>query len=70
MSPDQIARRSHNIKIDNSSFEKVEEFKYLGSTLTYKNPRQEGIKSSLNSRNACVNSVQSWLRIRTDGGNL
>ena len=26
--------RSHNIKTDNSSFERVEEFKYLGTNLT------------------------------------
>jgi hypothetical protein len=29
MSRDQNAVRSHSIKIDNSSFEMVEEFKYL-----------------------------------------
>jgi len=29
MSRDQNAGRSHNVKIDNSSFERVEEFKYL-----------------------------------------
>jgi hypothetical protein len=34
MFPDQNAGCSHNIKIDNSSFESVEEFKYLGTTLT------------------------------------
>jgi hypothetical protein len=34
MSGDQNARRSHNIHIESSSFEKVEEFKYLGTTLT------------------------------------
>jgi len=34
MSRDEIVGRSHNIKIDNSSFERVEEFKYLGTTLT------------------------------------
>jgi hypothetical protein len=28
--------RSHNIKIDNSSFERVEEFKYLGTHLKIK----------------------------------
>jgi len=31
---DQNAGRSNNIKIDNSSFERVEQFKYLGITLT------------------------------------
>ena len=34
MSRDQDAGKSHNIKIDNNSFESVEEFKYLGTTLT------------------------------------
>jgi GDP-D-mannose dehydratase len=34
MQRDQKAGRSHNIKIDNSSFEREEEFKYLGTTLT------------------------------------
>ena len=29
---DQNAGQSHNIKIDNGSFERVEEFKYLGAT--------------------------------------
>jgi len=29
MSQDQNARQSHNIKIDNSSFERVEEFIYF-----------------------------------------
>jgi hypothetical protein len=33
-SRDQNAGRSHNMKIDNSSFERVEEFKYLGTTIT------------------------------------
>jgi len=32
MSRDQNAGRSHNIKTDNTSFEWVEEFKYLGTT--------------------------------------
>jgi len=30
----QEAGQSHNKKIDNSHFERVEEFKYLGTTLT------------------------------------
>jgi hypothetical protein len=33
MSQDQNAGRRHSIKTDNSSFERVEEFKYLGTTL-------------------------------------
>jgi len=61
MSRDQNARRSHNIKIDNSSFERVEEFKYLGTTLTYQNSVQEKIKSRLKSGNVCYRSVQNLL---------
>jgi hypothetical protein len=47
ISRDQNAGQGHNIKIDNSSFEKVEEFKYLGTTLTDQNSIQEEIKSRL-----------------------
>jgi len=43
MSRDQNAERSHNIKIGNSSFERVEDFKYLGTTLTHKNSIQKEI---------------------------
>ena len=32
MPQDQNARQSHKMKIDNRSFEMVEEFKYLGTT--------------------------------------
>jgi len=34
MSEDQNAGRSHSIKIDNSSSERMEQLKYLGTTLT------------------------------------
>ena len=61
MSQDQNARRSHNIKIDNSSFERVEEFSYLGKTLTIQNSIQEEIKSRLKSGNACYHLVQNLL---------
>jgi hypothetical protein len=40
---DQNAGGSHNIKTDNSSFERVEEFKYLGTTLRNQNSIQEEI---------------------------
>jgi hypothetical protein len=32
MSPNQNAGESHNIKIDDSTFERVEQFKYLGKS--------------------------------------
>ena len=34
VSRDQNAGRIHSMKMDNSSIERVEEFKYLGTTLT------------------------------------
>ena len=54
MSRDQNAGRSHSMKIDNSSIERVEEFKYLGTTLTNQNSFQEEIKSRLKLGNACL----------------
>ena len=59
MSRDQNAGRSHSMNIDNSSIERVEEFKYLGTTLTNKNSIQEEIKSRLKVGNACYYSVQN-----------
>ena len=47
MSRDQNAGRSHNIKTDNSSFERMEEFSYLRTTLTNQSSIQEEIKSGL-----------------------
>jgi len=59
MSRHKNAGRGHNIKIDNSSFEIVEEFKYFGTTLTNQNSIQEEIQSRLKSGNACYHSVQN-----------
>jgi hypothetical protein len=58
---DQNAGRSHNIKTDNNSIERVEEFRYLGTTLTNQNFIQEEIKSRLKPGNACYHSVQNIL---------
>ena len=49
------------MKTDNSSVERVEVFKYLGTTLTNKNFIQEEIKSRLKLGNACYYSVQNLM---------
>jgi len=49
------------VRIDNSTFERVEEFKYLGTTLTHQNSIPEEIKSRLGLGNACYHSVQNLL---------
>jgi hypothetical protein len=61
MSRDQNAGRSHNMKINNSSIERVEEFKYLVTTVTDQNYIQEEIKSRLKRGNARYFSVQNLL---------
>jgi len=64
MSRDQNTRRIQSVRIDNSTFERVEEFKYLGTTLTNQNSIAEEIKSRLKSRNACNQSLQNLLYSR------
>jgi hypothetical protein len=61
MSGDQNAGRSQSMKIDNSSFERLEEFKYLGKTLTNQNSVLKEIKSRLKSEYACYHSAQNLL---------
>ena len=56
-----LAGRSYSMKTDNSSIERVEDFKYLGTTLTNKNSIQEEIKSRLKLGNAYYYSVQNIL---------
>jgi hypothetical protein len=61
MSRNQNAEQNHNIKTDNKSFERVEHFKYLGTTLRDRNSIQEKMKSRLKLGNACYHSVQELL---------
>jgi hypothetical protein len=61
MSRNQNGGHNHNIKTGNKSFERVEEFKYLGATVTNGNSIHEEIKNRLKSGNAYYNSVQSRL---------
>jgi len=61
ISRDQNTGQCHSMKSENSSFERVEEFKYLGTTLTNQNSIQEEINSRLKSGNACYHSVQNLL---------
>jgi len=70
MSRDQNAGRIHSVRIDNSTFERVEEFKYLGTTSTNQNSISEEIKSRLRPGNACCHSVQNLLSSRLLSKNL
>jgi hypothetical protein len=54
MSRNQNAGQNHNIKVDKKSFERVERFKYLGTTL----PNQNSIQEEIKSGNAYYHSVQ------------
>jgi hypothetical protein len=60
-SRNQSAGLSQNIKTDNGSFVRVEEFRYLGRILTKLNPIQEEIENRVKSGKACYHSVQNLL---------
>jgi len=70
MSRDQNAGRIHSVRTDNSTFDRVEEFKCLGTTLTNQNSIAEEIKSRFKSGNACYHSVQNLLSSRLLSKNL
>ena len=59
------AERIQSVRTDNSTFERVEEFKYLGTTVTHQNSIAEEIKSRLRSGNdyylSVLNLLSSWL---------
>jgi len=70
MSRDQNAGRIHSLRMDNNTFERVKEFKYLGRNLKNQNYIAEEIKSRLRSGNACYHSVQHLLSSRLLSKNL
>jgi len=70
MSRDQNAGRVQTVRIDNSTFKRVEETTYLGTILTNRNSIAEKIKSILRSGNACYHSVQNLLSFRLLSKNL
>ena len=70
MSRDQNAGRIHSVRTDNSTFKRVEEFKYFGKTLANQNSIGTEIKSRLKSGNACYHSVQNLLSSRSLSKNL
>jgi hypothetical protein len=57
----QNAGWSHSIKIDNSSFERVEKFQFFGTPFTNQNSVQEENHSTLQSGNACCHPVKNPL---------
>jgi len=58
------------VRNDNSTFDRLEEFKYLGTTLTNQNSIPEEINSRLRSGNACCHSVLNLLSSRLLTKNL
>jgi hypothetical protein len=53
--------QNQNIRIANESFENVERFKYLGTSLTNQNDIRDEIWNRLSSGNACYHSVKNVL---------
>jgi len=61
MSRDRNAGETHSMEADNNSFEWVEAFKYLGTTLTDQNTIVKQINSRLKSGIACCHLSSSLL---------
>jgi len=70
MSRDPNEGRIQSVRTDNSTFERVDEFKYLGTTLTIQNSIPEEIKSRVRSGNTRYHSVQYLLSSRLLSKNL
>jgi len=61
MSGDQYAGRCHSTQTENSSFERVEIFKYLGKTPKESKLHSGRVKSRIKSGNVCYQSVLNLL---------
>jgi len=61
LSQDQNARRSHQVNIYNSSCERVDQFKYFGTTVLDQNSIQQEVKSRLKTGNVCYHSMYNFL---------
>jgi hypothetical protein len=59
MSREKNTGVSQNIKLDNSSFERLEQFQYLGVTATDQNSSPGETKGRFKAGNACYHSVQN-----------
>jgi hypothetical protein len=62
--------KSRYINVGNKSIQRVEQFQYLGTTLTNQNSIQEHIKSKLKSTNACYHMVYNLLSPSTLSKNI
>jgi hypothetical protein len=58
------------VKVGNKALESVEQFKYLGTTVTNQSCVREEIKRRLKSGNACYHSVQNLLSSSLIFGNI
>jgi hypothetical protein len=62
MSRDQNAGQNHNLGIDDKTFERVEQFQYLGTSITNQNSIQEEITSKVKSEKMLIIfSVESFV---------
>jgi hypothetical protein len=61
MSRGKHAGQNRNMKLGSKSFEGLEQFRYLGTTLTNHNSNHEGVKNKFKSGTVCTHSVQNLL---------
>jgi len=60
MSREKNAGQNRNMWLSNKHFENLEQFRYLGTTLTNQNSVREGIKGNFKSGNVRFHLVQNF----------